>query len=67
MVELQQVRQMPAARPGTIMDEREDKNDFVDDRLSSGAFGCLLIFVNAHRKGSASARISVSISPRRYF
>jgi hypothetical protein len=40
MVELQRVRQMPVARPGTVMDEREDGNDFVDDRLSSGAFGC---------------------------
>jgi hypothetical protein len=27
----------------------------------------LLIFINAHRKGSASAQISVSISPGRYF
>jgi hypothetical protein len=40
MVELQQVRQMPVARPRTVVDEREDKNDFVDDRLSSKAFGC---------------------------
>jgi hypothetical protein len=27
-------------RAGTVVDEREDKNDFVDDRLSSNAFGC---------------------------
>jgi hypothetical protein len=27
----------------------------------------VLIFVNAHRKGSTSSRISVSISPGRYF
>jgi hypothetical protein len=40
MVELQQVGQMPVARPRTMVDERVDENDFVDDRLSSGAFGC---------------------------
>jgi hypothetical protein len=40
MVELQQVARMPAAGPRTVVDEREDKNDFVDDKLSSGAFGC---------------------------
>jgi hypothetical protein len=39
MVELQQVRQMPAARPRTVVDEREDENDFVNDRLSSSTFG----------------------------
>jgi hypothetical protein len=31
---------MPVAGPKTIVDEREDKNDFVDGRLSSSAFGC---------------------------
>jgi hypothetical protein len=40
MVELQQGGQMPVAEPETIVDERDDGNDFVDDRLSSGAFGC---------------------------
>jgi hypothetical protein len=30
---------MPATGPRTIVDERQDKNDFVDDRLSFGAFG----------------------------
>jgi hypothetical protein len=40
MVELQQVRQMPAIGRGTVVDEREDGNDFVDGRLSSGTFGC---------------------------
>jgi hypothetical protein len=40
MVELQQVGQMPAARLGTVVDEKEGENDFVDGRLSSGAFGC---------------------------
>jgi hypothetical protein len=39
-VELQQVGQMLVVRPGTVVDEREDENDFVDGRLSSGAFGC---------------------------
>jgi hypothetical protein len=28
MVELQQVGQMPVARPRTVVDEREDRNDF---------------------------------------
>jgi hypothetical protein len=40
MVELQQVGQMSVAGPGTVVDEREDKNHFVDDRLSSGTFDC---------------------------
>jgi hypothetical protein len=40
MVELQQDGQMPVAGPGTMVDEREDGNDFADDRLSSSAFGC---------------------------
>jgi hypothetical protein len=40
MVELQQVRQMPAARPRTMVDEREAGNDYVDDKLSSSVFGC---------------------------
>jgi hypothetical protein len=40
MVELQQVRQMPTTRPRTVVDEREDRNDSMDDKLSSGVFGC---------------------------
>jgi hypothetical protein len=40
MVELQQDEQMPIAEPGTVVDKREDKNDSMDDKLSSGAFGC---------------------------
>jgi hypothetical protein len=39
-VELQQDGQMPVAGSGTMVDEREDENDSVDDKLSSGAFGC---------------------------
>jgi hypothetical protein len=31
---------MTAVRPGTVVDERKDENDFVDDRLSSSAFNC---------------------------
>jgi hypothetical protein len=31
---------MPAARPGTVVDERENRNDSMDDKLSFGAFGC---------------------------
>jgi hypothetical protein len=28
---------MPVARPGTVVDKREDGNDFGDDKLSSDA------------------------------
>jgi hypothetical protein len=31
---------MPVAGPKTRVDEKEDGNDFGDDTLSSGAFGC---------------------------
>jgi hypothetical protein len=31
---------MPVAGPETMVDEKEDGNDSVDDKLSSGAFGC---------------------------
>jgi hypothetical protein len=40
MVELQQDGQIPIAELETMVDEKEDRNDFVDDKLSSGAFGC---------------------------
>jgi hypothetical protein len=40
MVELQQVRQMPIVGPRTVVDKREEENDFVIDRLSSSTFGC---------------------------
>jgi hypothetical protein len=32
---------MPVAGPRTMVDEREDGNDFVDDRLSSSFFWLL--------------------------
>jgi hypothetical protein len=31
---------MPVAELGTVVDEKEDGNDSVDDKLSSGTFGC---------------------------
>jgi hypothetical protein len=40
MVELQQDGQMPIAGSETVVDENEDGNYFVDDKLPSGAFGC---------------------------
>jgi endonuclease I len=52
--------------------EYDNYDDYVklkneNEKLKKDLEKLLLIFVNAHRKGSASARISVSISPRRYF
>jgi hypothetical protein len=40
MVELQHDRQMPIVGSKTVVDKREDGNDSVDDKLSSGAFSC---------------------------
>jgi endonuclease I len=52
--------------------EYDNYDDYVklkneNEKLKKDLEKLLLIFVNAHRKGSTSARISVSISPGRYF
>jgi hypothetical protein len=45
---------MPVAGPRTMVDKREDENDFVDDRLSSGFFGCYQKIQMTHSSFSRS-------------